>query len=1093
MSHNLGLDARNSKSPARSRSPAKAFLYDRDSVESKLFDNTASYEKSKWEKPKEPELYLRPWETGSHSPESAAERSWDDTPLTQKGSAWRQELVAVHEVPSHLTHVESKFREPRRPLPTAAEPDSHLEVLHSSRFEHVPSKLMLPTAAFINSTKEKHLSRGGSPSRIPSPVRHTPAAPAPPAAPATHGKYAHVPSKWQDHSTKAALEGQYKWKPADWDPATALEAGWDNSASIDHKKALIVGSNATSAVQAHAILVGGIDCSQLPVPPASRLYKNVKSKVLEPTANSVHAQWTGSSPNLKTQGPGSQLRAKSPGPGSQLRAKSPGPGSQLRAKSPGPGSQLRAKSPGPGCSPVTPGSAQGSRVISIDQLLNKPSPGGDKHTPAKHSSGYGQSHNSHGHSHRHSTGHSNGYGQSHDGHRHSNGSDHKGGQNKSHSGGGVISIEYLLGQTGPAAVRDHPQPQRGHHVASPPATTTPQGCSPQVRFQSPTKLKAPTAGPRSTSKAALPTPGPAPPSFASPSRLRPPSIVGAGTPGTAPCAPHAHGGHVKAAGGSAGASGQNTSSAAKVVTSSAATSTTPTGIPVRKNTKYDALPSRPMESTASSARSTKGKVSSSQSPGFAAGLNARKAEISTVARALPGQKRHDDAAPRLYDRLGTQRKTDNGTATGVARASFEPSQNRVGTAGGVSVSDVALSFSGSGNMGDIGVYDDFDVSSVNQEVDQNQGSNIDSAGTGSGRSFGALLMENGLEAWEMKSRLEEHTPEPEPESGLEAEVVGGGHGCGDSDPLHLVALEGLSAADVESIADILGNTDHTVFELRGFEDSDQVDAEAAVVATDAKEVEEEEAATAAAAKKAEEATAIAAAAAAEKAEEATATAAAAKKAEEEAATAAAAKKAEEEAATAAAAKKAEEEEEYAAIRAKHEAMAAARRAEQQAAAGKKEEEDAAAEMEAEILRQTRSEERAREEAVRVHDQLLAGFTLRKKLGSEKNFQTRFVWVDNQSGLFYWAKDAGQASRSKAKSIAVRGDDVLAVRQGVWTEEECALSIMMASTISIKGSSRNITGSQDASIDISFTPALSGSARIMKTQAQLLYNSLQKLV
>jgi len=541
-----------------------------------------------------------------------------------------------------------------------------------------------------------------------------------------------------------------------------------------------------------------------------------------------------------------------------------------------------------------------------------------------------------------------------------------------------------------------------------------------------------------------------------------------------------------------------------------------------------------MESTASSARSTKGKVSSSQSPGFAAGLNARKAEISTVARALPGQKRHDDAAPRLYDRLGTQRKTDNGTATGVARASFEPSQNRVGTAGGVSVSDVALSFSGSGNMGDIGVYDDFDVSSVNQEVDQNQGSNIDSAGTGSGRSFGALLMENGLEAWEMKSRLEEHTPEPEPESGLEAEVVGGGHGCGDSDPLHLVALEGLSAADVESIADILGNTDHTVFELRGFEDSDQVDAEAAVVATDAKEVEEEEAATAAAAKKAEEATAIAAAAAAEKAEEATATAAAAKKADEEAvtaaaakkaeeatataaaakkaeeataiaaaaaaekteeatATAAAAKKAEEEAATAAAAKKAEEEEEYAAIRAKHEAMAAARRAEQQAAAGKKEEEDAAAEMEAEILRQTRSEERAREEAVRVHDQLLAGFTLRKKLGSEKNFQTRFVWVDNQSGLFYWAKDAGQASRSKAKSIAVRGDDVLAVRQGVWTEEECALSIMMASTISIKGSSRNITGSQDASIDISFTPALSGSARIMKTQAQLLYNSLQKLV
>ena len=104
----------------------------------------------------------------------------------------------------------------------------------------------------------------------------------------TTNKYKHVESKLSQ-PTVAAINAQYEWKvPAEETELTERELKWNKSSEISKKplggKALLYSSHA----DVH--LIGGVSADQLPTPPSNSMYKNIKSKLMQPTAAQLLAK-----------------------------------------------------------------------------------------------------------------------------------------------------------------------------------------------------------------------------------------------------------------------------------------------------------------------------------------------------------------------------------------------------------------------------------------------------------------------------------------------------------------------------------------------------------------------------------------------------------------------------------------------------------------------------------------------------------------------------------------------------------------------------------------------------------------------------------
>ena len=127
--------------------------------------------------------------------------------------------------------------------------------------------------------------------------------------------------------------------------------------------------------------------------------------------------------------------------------------------------------------------------------------------------------------------------------------------------------------------------------------------------------------------------------------------------------------------------------------------------------------------------------------------------------------------------------------------------------------------------------------------------------------------------------------------------------------------------------------------------------------------------------------------------------------------------------------------------------------------------------------------------------------MRKKLGSEKKYQLRHVWLDTDSGDFYWSKEPRNKINGtvKPKLVNIKSNAVVNVVKTKWTAEECCISILLAGGTSVSGSSRSLLGgSGDRSIDLSLLPSLYNvqpayAVTLMQKNAELLYSALEELV
>ena len=123
--------------------------------------------------------------------------------------------------------------------------------------------------------------------------------------------------------------------------------------------------------------------------------------------------------------------------------------------------------------------------------------------------------------------------------------------------------------------------------------------------------------------------------------------------------------------------------------------------------------------------------------------------------------------------------------------------------------------------------------------------------------------------------------------------------------------------------------------------------------------------------------------------------------------------------------------------------------------------------------------------------------MKKKLGSEKKYVSRYVWLDSKgTGRFYWAKSS-QKDESASKNINIMNDSILSVLHdtnewGISSTGDgtgiCTLHIMMAPDVVVAGSSKNIGGAKDSSIDISFN-IMNGDM----SDAELLFSGLVELL